>query len=134
MLSFFIILFAFLGLIDSGYIFYKKIKKERLICFVGNDCNKVIDSKYSSVFGIPNEALGILFYVGVFGFFLFSWIGIDVVFDIQFVLLFRVAVFLALISSIFLTAIQIFILKEWCEYCLFAAATNLAIFILVFLF
>ena len=131
MTSFFLILLAAVGLIDSGYIFYKKLRNEKLICFIGKDCNKVIKSKYSSVFGIPNEVLGVLFYVGVFGFFFISWLGIEYFLDIQLLLIFRVAAFLAFLSSVFLTAVQIFILKEWCEYCLLTAFVNVGIFVFV---
>lgn len=133
MTSFFLILLAAVGLIDSAYIFYKKLRNEKLVCLIGKDCNKVIKSKYSSVFGIPNEVLGVLFYAGVLGFFFISWLGIEYFFGVQLLLIFRAAAFLAFLSSLFLAVIQIFILREWCEYCLLTAAVNLVIFILVFL-
>ena len=131
MTSFFLILLAAVGLIDSGYIFYKKLRNEKLICFIGKDCNKVIKSKYSSVFGIPNELIGIFFYIGILGFVLLSQLGIEAFLGVQLVLLVQAVTFLAFLSSFFLTTIQIFILKEWCEYCLLIAFVNAGIFAFV---
>ena len=62
-----ILLLAFIGIYLSFFIFRKKYKKEKLVCYLGEDCNKVIYSKYSRLlFNIPNEILGILYYSLVF--------------------------------------------------------------------
>ena len=54
---------ALIGLILSSYIFWKKKKSEKLVCFIGQDCDTVIHSRYSKLlFGIPNEILGMVYY------------------------------------------------------------------------
>lgn len=122
-----------IGLADSSYIFYTKRSNKKLVCLVGKDCDKVVKSKYSRIFSIPNEVLGILFYLSVLGFVLLSVLNIGYFFGFPIVLLFRAAAFLALLSSIFLLGIQLFKLKELCEYCLATAVVNLGIALIAFL-
>lgn len=124
---------AIVGLLDSWYIFYKKQKKEKLVCFVGRDCNEVVNSKYSRIFNVPNEVLGIIFYLSVLGFAGLVALGTTELFGVSILLAIHVAAFVALLLSIYLTAIQMFVLKTWCEYCLIAVFANFGIFVLAFL-
>ena len=122
-----------MGLLDSWYIFYKKQKNEKLSCFIGQDCNEVVNSKYSHIYGVPNEVLGILFYLAVLGLVGLVALGISELHGISLLAVIRLIAFFALLLSIFLTAIQAFVLKAWCEYCLVASFANFGIFVLAFL-
>ena len=124
---------AILGLLDSWYIFYKKQKNEKLVCFVGQDCNEVVNSKYSHIYGVPNEILGIIFYLSVLGLTGFVALGTTELHGVSLMAVIHFLAFFALVSSIFLTAIQAFVLKAWCEYCLVAMIANFGIFVLAFL-
>lgn len=137
---------AVVGLLDSWYIFYKKQKKEKLLCFVspimarlapkrggGQDCNEVVNSKYSHIYGVPNEVLGIIFYFSILGIVGLVTIGITELHGISLMAVIHLTAFFALLLSIFLTAIQAFVLKAWCEYCLIAMFANFGIFVLAFL-
>lgn len=120
MLSSWILPLAAIGLVNSLYILSKKLTKQKLTCFIQEDCDKVVKSKYGYLLGIPNEVIGIGYYLFFSGMF---WLGMS--------LLAQIAAALALIASIVLVGIQAFILKQWCEYCLLASLINLLIFILV---
>lgn len=124
---------ATVGLLDSWYIFYKKQKNEKLVCFVGQDCNEVVNSKYSHIYGVPNEVLGIIFYLSVLGLVGLVALGTAELHGISLIAVIHLTAFFALLLSIFLTAIQAFVLKAWCEYCLVATFANLGIFVLAFL-
>lgn len=123
---------AFVGLLDSWYIFYKKQKNEKLVCFVGQDCNEVVNSKYSHIYGVPNEVLGIIFYLSALGLVGLVALGITEFHEISLMAVIHLTAFFALLLSIFLTAIQAFVLKAWCEYCLVAMFANFGIFVLAF--
>lgn len=124
---------AVVGLLDSWYIFYKKQKNEKLVCFIGEDCNEVVNSKYSHIYGMPNEVLGIIFYLLVLGIVGLVTLGTTEFHGISLIAVIHLAAFFALLLSIFLTAIQAFVLKAWCEYCLVAMIANFGIFVLAFL-
>jgi uncharacterized membrane protein len=123
---------AVVGLLDSWYIFYKKQKNEKLVCFIGQDCNEVLNSRYSHIYGVPNEVLGIIFYLSVLGMVSLVALGVPALHGISLMAIIHLIAFFALLLSIFLTAIQAFVLKAWCEYCLIASLANLGIFVLAF--
>lgn len=119
-----------LGFIISWYIYYKKARNENLVCLIGQDCNKVLNSKYNKTFGLPNELLGMLYYGAVVLFMLVLLFGFN---QIGFISLFVFLIIiggLAAVFSVILIFIQAFILKEWCEYCLASAAISILIFII----
>lgn len=128
-----LIILAILGLLDSLYIFYKKQRKEKLVCFVGQDCNEVVNSQYSRIFKVPNEVLGIFFYLLVLGFAILVVLGTTELFGFSILLAIHAVAFVAFLLSVYLTAIQMFVLKTWCEYCLVAVFANFGIFVLAFL-
>ena len=123
---------AVVGLLDSWYIFYKKQKNEKLVCFIGQDCDEVVNSKYSHIYGIPNEVLGIIFYLSVLGIVGLVALGTTEFHGISLMAVIHLIAFFALLLSVFLTAIQAFVLKAWCEYCLIASFANFGIFVLAF--
>lgn len=124
---------AVVGLLDSWYIIYKKQRKEKLVCFVGQDCNEVVNSQYSHIYGVPNEILGIIFYLSVLGLMGLVALGTTELHGVSILSAIHAAALAALLISIYLTAIQAFVLKAWCEYCLVAAFANFGIFVIAFL-
>ena len=130
-MSFWIPILALIGLADASYLVYKKLKKEKLVCFFGQDCDKVSKSKYGYFFGIPNEVFGIGFYLFTLGLFVFSLLGVTTILGISLLSLLLFAVVLASLASLYLLFIQAFILKQWCEWCVLSAFVNFLILFLV---
>lgn len=121
---------AFAGFAISSYIRHKKNRREKLICFLGRDCNKVIYSRYASTFGIPNEIAGMIFYGSTAAIFAAFFINPD--FAAPFIFLaIKIATTFAAIFFVYLLFVQLFILKEWCEWCLSSAILAFVIFALV---
>lgn len=117
-----------------GFMVAKRIRKHKkenapLVCFAGFDCHTVVHSDYSRIFGLPVEILGMLYYAFVsissFFFILYSNVVTNLVSTLG------VAIsFVALIFSIYLIFIQIFVLKKGCSWCIVSALISTVIFIL----
>lgn len=133
MISFWILPLALIGLADALYLLRKKMRGEKLVCFMGDDCDKVVKSKYGYIAGIPNEFLGAGFYISAFILFLLGFLGRETIagFSPESILL--ILAVPASLASLYLLGIQAFVLKEWCEYCLLSALVNFLI-LLVLLF
>ncbi len=116
------------GLLLSGFIHHKKRKKEKLVCVIGEDCDKVINSRFSEMMGVPNEVLGMLFYAAIIGITMFLTAGMTSVSSFSLITVRFIMSGVAALFSLFLTYIQLVLLKEWCEYCLVNAAVTIAIF------
>lgn len=127
-----LIVLALLGLLDSSYLLLKKLKNEKVVCFLGRDCDTVVKSAYGRILGFPNEALGILFYLGVVGAVLLMAQGREVVLGFSIPDLLRSAGALAFLVSLYLVGVQAFLLKMWCAWCLASALINGIILFLLF--
>lgn len=128
-----IAILAVVGFIISYHIYKSKRKNVKLVCVIGQDCDKVVKSKYSKFFGVPTEIWGMIYYAAVF-LFLFVFGCLLLLQSPIIIILFKIAVSFAALSSVALIFIQAFILKEWCEWCLGADFINILIFILVMLY
>ncbi|MBI2450744.1 MAG: vitamin K epoxide reductase family protein [Parcubacteria group bacterium] len=128
---FIILILAVIGIADTAYIYYKKRKGSKLVCYVGENCDSVIHSQYSEIFGVPVEIIGNFYFIFVvifiltkrfFNFQIFGLTPWDIFLGIT--------SFGALFSVIFVY-IQAVVLKEWCEYCMVAHILNFIIWILL---
>lgn len=128
MFSFWLLPLSVAGLGISLHLLRKKLKKEKLVCFIGEDCDAVIKSKYGSMFGIPNEAIGSTFYAGMLLIATLSITGMSDIFETTLFPLVALSATFAFLSSVGLTGIQAFILRKWCEFCLATALINVLIF------
>ena len=118
-----------LGIANALYLVISRYKKKPIACPITHQCNEVIRSKWSRIFYINNDATGLLFYV----FLLFGIIFTKIIENNILSLLINLSVTLALLFSIFLTAIQLFVLRKRCFYCLASALINLLIFLIIIL-
>ena len=128
---------AAIGFCISFHIWRTKRANEKLVCIIGQDCDIVVHSKYAATFGIPNEILGMLYYLfimAVYGtlFYNPAFFAVFVSAQILSYALIAITGFSALFSA-YLTYIQIFVLKELCEWCLGSAAVNMVILLLFIL-
>ncbi len=129
MISYYWLIFlGFSGFSLAFYIRHKKSGREKMVCYVGKDCDTVIHSEYSEFFGLPVEVLGMLYYAaiaiayGVFSFYP-EFASIQATFWVL------ALTTIAFLFSLYLTFIQGFVLKEWCEWCLTSAGICTAIFL-----
>jgi len=118
----FLFTLAAIGISETVYLIRKRLAREKPICIIGEDCTKVLQSNYKTIFlGIPNDVLGLLFYIGV------SAITVFLVLEIQPMGLWQklanIFIPLGAVASIFFIYLQWKVIKSWCFLCLLSAAT-----------
>jgi len=120
-----LIVLGLLGIVDTSYLIWKSREKKPLVCPIGQDCNKVLDSKWNKTFFIKNDILGLLFYVGIItGAFLLLFEFNEI---IKTILTFASGI--GVLFSGFLVFIQAKVIKNYCFYCLISAFINVLIFL-----
>ncbi|MCG3216413.1 MAG: vitamin K epoxide reductase family protein [Candidatus Heimdallarchaeota archaeon] len=127
-----LIIVSLLGFLDSLYLFYSEITGN-INCLINEgifQCETVNTSSYATFLGIHVSLWGIIFYVLLI-LFLFLSLYAEWVYWLGFLL--PVASLFGLIFSIYLTAIEIFVIKALCEFCIFSALCSITIFVLVLL-
>ena len=112
----FIYFLSALGIAETIYLLGKKLKKKSPVCILGEECGKVLDSKYNKLLFIPNEAMGLVFYLSVI------MLGI---FQMEFLM--KAGIFTAAIFSAILLYLQWRVLKAWCSWCV---ASAVAVFLM----
>ncbi len=129
MLPLLVILCALAGFSLALFIHFKKKQPKPLVCPLGHSCDPVVHSDYSRIIGIPVELLGILYYCII----LFSYLILSMYPGLKSASLELTLLGLsgmAFLFSIYLTAVQAFVLKEWCTWCLISATLCATIFFL----
>lgn len=116
------------GIVDAGYLVWKHYKHNAapLVCPLDHDCSKVTESRWSTIFWVRNEVLGLLFYVSmlVAGLIIFFMPEFDL-----FKLLVIIAVGGGLLFSLFLILVQLYKIKDYCFYCMISAFITLLLFV-----
>ncbi|MBP6925477.1 MAG: vitamin K epoxide reductase family protein [Candidatus Pacebacteria bacterium] len=123
-----VIFLGILGFILALWIKHKKQKKEPMVCPFNGECGAVINSRYSTFFGIDLAYVGMAYYVFIAGIYWFMLMFSQIVVPelVFFVLLVTTFAFL---FSLYLTGVQAFILKQWCTWCLCSVALCSLIFV-----
>ena len=119
---------AFLGFLDATFLTIEHFKNTIPPCTTGG-CEVVLTSEYSVIFGIPLALLGSLFYLSV----IILCVLILTNFKEIFLKLFYLLAGWGLIFSLFLLALQAFVIHAFCQYCLLSLATSTGIAVLAFL-
>lgn len=120
-LDFSLVLLGAAGLGIAGYIRARKKAHRHIACPMHGRCDQVVTSRYSRFLGIPVELLGI----GYYGAIVLSYLGFAVLDQTPasgFVFTVIVLSTAAFLFSIYLTAIQVFTLRQFCTWCLASAA------------
>jgi len=124
-----ILIFAFLGLSDAIYLLIIKLSSNKALCVPGlGDCWSVNNSIYSEWNGIPISVFGMLAYVSII---LLLTLLNRVSFLKNFNHIFVLGISLiGFIFSIYLTYLQIAVIKAICPFCIISAITMTTVFVL----
>lgn len=112
---------AAIGIAETVYLIRKRIAKEEPVCIFGEECSKVLESKYNKLFGFNNEFWGLAFYVLIAFFTAFLVIGVEPM--IFWDMLVKILIALGVITSIILIYLQWRVIKAWCFWCVMSAIT-----------
>ncbi len=117
-----LLLLSLLGIADSTYLSYEALTGGALSCTIKGleGCNLVAQSIYSHLFGIPLGVYGVVFYAAVL---ILTVLVLSVPIRFAHDALAGLGV-AGLIASIFFIAIQVFLIKALCVYCLASAAIS----------
>ena len=116
-----IIIIGLIGLMDSSYLTYAHYKAHPLSCFAKveqvSSCQVVADSAYSTILGIPISLLGMFFYLVIITIGSIS-LKKDFTFILNLLLPFSAV---AVLFSLRLTYLQVYIINYICYYCILSA-------------
>jgi len=135
--NFLIFIFSLIGFLISVYIYRTKKAKKPFVCpITEGGCEQVVNSKYSKLLGIPNENMGIIFYLGMMSIsflYLFSYLKeTSLILGIKLYPLQLIITGISAIFSLALLVIQMFKIKNYCEWCIGSTIVSVLIFIFSF--
>ncbi len=119
--SFFVL--CVVGLANAGYLTWKHYQRKPLVCPLDHKCDVVTESKWSHLIGVRNEVLGLLFFIGM----IFGMIAVLIFsFHASFILfLLFIGTLLGSLFSLFLLGVQVFVIRDYCFYCMISALITL---------
>jgi uncharacterized membrane protein len=109
-----------LGLGVSGYLAFVEATQAEAVCGPVGECNLVQASEYARILGIPVAFLGLLFYLTILAAFIAIQLGYLP--PTRRVITGLIGItFLGTLFSIYLTVVEIFLIKAICLWCLSSA-------------
>ena|ERR1051325_144488 len=119
-------LLSLLGLADALYLTIEHLTGESVRCTILSGCSEVLSSRYAVVAGYPLAAIGAAAYFTVFSLATLAVFGYRAAGTLLTPLL--AAMF---IVSLWLIYLQAFVIRQFCQYCLFSAAITSVLLLLV---
>ena len=110
-----------IGISETVYLIRKRIAAERPVCPIGVGCALVLTSKYNKIFIVPNDVLGLLFYIMASFIAAFLVIAVPPLAFWNFVI--KLSIALGAFLSLFFTYLQWRVIRAWCFWCLMSAFT-----------
>ncbi len=122
---------AAVGFALSAFIYKKKLSPKPLICPLRGNCNVVLGSRFSKTLGVRNELLGMTYYLSVWVLYALKLLHPEIVTG-EYHLFLMALTTIGFLFSVYLTAVQAFVLKSWCTWCVATAFCNIALFVSLF--
>src|SRR5678816_4321796 len=119
-------LLSLLGLADALYLTIEHVTGQSVRCTIISGCSEVLSSPYAVVAGIPLAVIGAAAYFTVFSLAILALFGYRIAGTLLTPLV--IAMFLV---SLWLIYLQAFVIREFCQYCLFSAAITLCLLLVV---
>lgn len=113
------ILLAFIGLIDSIYLVWVKYTDQYALCGPIGNCESVNTSQYSEIGGIPIALLGVGAYLVIIVLLVLE-VRSDLLREYGPLLVFGISL-AGVLYSIYLTYIEVAVLRAICPYCVVSA-------------
>ena len=127
----YLIVLSLIGFAVSFYIYYSKKSSKPMMCIIGENCDEVVKSKYGKTLGVENTIPGMAYYAMIFAFGLASIFNRNI-FKGSIIYYSIVSASIAsVLFAIYLTMVQAFFLKKWCEYCIVSSISSMLILIVL---
>src|SRR5215208_5159561 len=119
-------LLSLLGIADALYLTIEHITGQSVKCTIISGCSEVLSSRYAVVAGVPLASIGAAAYFTVFSLATLAAFGYRTAANLLTPLI--VVMFLV---SLWLIYLQAFVIRAFCQFCLFSAAITALLFIVV---
>lgn len=110
-------LLALVGLAETVYLTAMHLAGAHVTCVTAANCSEVLGSRWASLGGIPLASIGALGYFAAFSLALLAAFEYRRAFG-----LLALTVAAMFLTTLWLLYLQAFVLKTFCDYCLFSAA------------
>ena len=110
-----------IGISETAYLIRTRVAAKKPFCVIGEDCAKVLTSRYSKILFVPNDILGFLFYVAICIASALLAIGVPPA-DLWSLAL-KILVGTGSAALLFLMVLQWKVIKAWCFWCVTSAIT-----------
>ena len=121
-------LFSVLGLADAIYLTVEHITGQSVRCTIVAGCSEVLSSSYTTIAGVPLAAVGAVAYFCVFSLATLAAFGYRTAGR-----LLMAIVALMFVVALWLIYLQAFVIRAFCQYCLFSAAITFALTAILFI-
>lgn len=109
---------ALAGLVAAAYLATIEVNQAEAVCGLVGDCNRVQQSPYAQIAGIPIGVIGVLGYIAI----LILWfVNRQIGGSYRLEQLMRAAALLGVVFSIYLTFLEPFVIGATCLWCLMSA-------------
>jgi uncharacterized membrane protein len=122
-----IVVLSIVGVLDSAYLSWLKITGTVAACSNVGDCEAVNSSRYAEVAGVPIAILGLLGYFAILGVTLLE--NREPAWKSGLRLAFFGFTLAGTLYSVYLTYVEVAILRAICPFCIVSAVVMLALFI-----
>jgi uncharacterized membrane protein len=122
-----IIILALIGLGVASYLAYVEVTQVEAVCGPVGECNIVQSSQFAKILGVPVAIFGIIYYLAVIGLWLLSR-SIRAPWAKRLPFLIVVISLGGMLFSIYLTALELLVIKAICAWCLSSAVITTLIF------
>lgn len=143
-ISLIIVVLAIIGLSDASYLSYSEFNQVIVPCGESTGCDLVLTSPYSKMFGLPIVYFGLIYYSTILILAILNFLELELNKLLKFksgllqyittLDLLQIATTAGFIFSIYLMYIMIFVIGDWCKYCLLSAITSMGLFFLVMVY
>ncbi|MEX0709909.1 MAG: vitamin K epoxide reductase family protein [Chloroflexota bacterium] len=122
------LLAAIAGASASAYLLVEYVTGQPGVCLTGTGCDLVRDSAFAYPLGIPTPLIGLIFYAAA-GWLVVRSIGGQLIARIPAGTALVVFALLGAAGSAFLTAMEAFVIKAFCTWCLVQAGAGLVLLV-----
>lgn len=119
---------ALIGLADSIYLAVEHVAGRSVRCTIVTGCSEVLSSPYATVRGIPLALFGAFAYFTAFSLATLAAFGHRFAGKLMTPL-----AGLMFLTTLWLTYLQAFVIRAWCQFCLLSALTTTILTVLVLL-
>jgi uncharacterized membrane protein len=117
---------SLLGLADAIYLTIEHVTGHSVRCTIVAGCSEVLSSSYAVVAGMPLALVGAAAYFTVFSLATLAAFGYRLAGT-----LLNVLVAVMVLVSLWLIYLQAFVIRSFCQYCLFSAAVSFILGVLL---